>query len=116
MAAVLFGEDAEVEPPSTTVPGEAWAARQYRGRGLRIGRNRTVHRAGFVVDNRDMEIPAPDCHAGYFAGGRPWWTVYTPTTDAVDCALCLNGRRQHPPAEQAELVGGQLALDLALVS
>lgn len=75
-----------------------------------------MHRVTFVVDERGVEIPAPDCHVGYFAAGRPWWSPYTPTLDPVDRALCLNGRLQHPQPERAELLGGQLALDLTLES
>jgi hypothetical protein len=105
-------QGAELDPVGGSAPGEAWAARQFAGRGLRIGRNRTVHRVAFVVDPRGVEVPAPDCHIGSFAAGRPWWTVYQPTTDQVDCVLCRTGRRSHPQPDPAELPGGQLALDL----
>ncbi|WP_309111218.1 hypothetical protein [Saccharothrix sp.] len=115
MTLPLFGDPAPGPDldPHPGVPGEAWAADQFRGRGLRIGRNRTVHRAGFVLDERGVEIPAPDCHAGYFAAGRPWWQVYFPTTDPVDCGLCLDARR-HSSAPQR--LPGQLTLDLGDLS
>ncbi len=93
-AVPLFGDSGglEVEPPPG-VPGEEWAVGQFRERNLRIGRNRTVHRVAFLRDERGVEIPAPDCHTGYFAVGRPWWKVYSPTTERVDCGLCLDGHR-----------------------
>ena len=116
VTATLFGPDTDTpEPVPDTVPGEAWAVRQYRGgRALRIGRNRTVHRIAFVEDSRGVEIPQPDCHIGSFGGGRAWWTIYTPTTDPVDCVLCLTGRRQHPLPGAPVPLGGQLALDLGV--
>jgi hypothetical protein len=104
----LFGDPPAADPP-TGAPGEAWAAEQYQGKGLRIGRNRTVHRVGFVIDERGVRIPAPDCHAGYFAAGRPWWQVYSPTSDPVDCGLCLDARRT---TTRSSAPAGQLALDL----
>ncbi|GGS20590.1 hypothetical protein GCM10010171_11560 [Actinokineospora fastidiosa] len=111
MTVPLFGETAPEadSPPPAGVPGEQWAAGQFRGRALRIGRNRTVHRVSFLPDERGVEIPAPDCHTGYFAVGRPWWRVYTPTTDRVDCGLCLNGHRGRSGPESPE---AQLALPL----
>ena len=78
---------------SAGVPGEEWAARQFHGHNLRIGRNRTVHRVSFLPDERGVEVPAPHCHTGYFSVGRPWWKVYSPTQDRVDCGLCLDSRR-----------------------
>ncbi|MGW4094904.1 hypothetical protein [Nocardia sp. NPDC004750] len=114
-AAPLFGPDPldmEPEPPSRGAPGEAWAVRQYRGKGLRIGRNRTVHRVAFVEDERGMTIPAPDCHAGYYAAGRPWWMVYGPTTDQVNCQLCLHSHRPGADPARSPAAGDQLALDL----
>lgn len=92
--APLFGDSGELagEPPPG-VPGAEWAARQFRGHNLRIGRNRTVHRVAFLPDERGVDVPAPDCHTGYFAVGRPWWKVYEPTTERVDCGLCLDRHR-----------------------
>jgi hypothetical protein len=117
VTASLFGDpppDLDVAPPPG-VPGELWAAEQLRHRNLRIGRNHTVHRTAFLPDERGMEIPAPACHAGYFAAGRPWWKVYTPTTDRVDCGLCLDGHRGHGHYDRADELGRQLALDLGVL-
>ena len=91
MAARDLEQDADGSPGG--VPGEEWAARQFHGHNLRIGRNRTVHRVSFLPDERGVEVPIPHCHTGYFAAGRPWWKVYSPTSDRVDCGLCLDGRR-----------------------
>jgi hypothetical protein len=102
----LFGDNPE------PLPGEEWAIEQFHHYNLRIGRNRTVHRSTFLPDERGVQIPAPDCHAGYFAAGRPWWKVYTPTTDRVDCGLCLDGHRGH--GQQADLPGHQLTLEFDL--
>jgi hypothetical protein len=114
VTAPLFGgavPDVDLRPPPG-VPGEVWAAEQFRHRNLRIGRNRTVHRTAFLPDERGTEIPAPDCHAGSFAAGRPWWHVYTPTSDRVDCGLCLDGHRGHRQPDPDGDLGYQLALDL----
>ena len=83
------------------VPGEEWAARQFHGHNLRIGRNRTVHRVAFLPDERGVEVPIPHCHTGYFAAGRPWWKVYSPTSDQVDCGLCLDSRRGRAQPDEA---------------
>lgn len=114
MTVPLFGDagpDVDLlSPPG--VPGEQWASQQFRHRNLRIGRNRTVHRTTFLSDQRGIEIPAPDCHAGYFAAGRPWWMAYTPTADRVDCGLCLDSHRGHSLPDHDDTLGRQLALDL----
>jgi hypothetical protein len=111
MTVPLFG-DAQPEVPPPGVPGEQWAVRQFQHRNLRIGHNRTVHRTAFLSDERGVEIPAPDCHAGYFAAGRPWWQVYLPTSDRIDCGLCLNSHRGHAAATDDEARGFQLMFDL----
>lgn len=118
MTAPLFGDvtqDLDLQPPDG-VPGEVWAAEQFRRRNLRIGRNRTVHRTAFLPDERGMEIPAPACHAGSFAAGRPWWRVYTPTNDRIDCGLCRDGHRGHGQLDRADSLGNQLALELDVPS
>ena len=89
---VMAARDLDVGSPGGA-PGEEWAARQFLGHNLRIGRNRTVHRVAFLPDERGVELPIPHCHTGYFAAGRPWWKVYSPTQDLVNCGLCLDGRR-----------------------
>jgi hypothetical protein len=91
------------------VPGEQWTARQFQGHNLRIGRNRTVHRVAFLPDERGVELPIPHCHTGYFAAGRPWWKVYSPTREPVDCGLCVDGRRGRSGVEDAS---HQLELNL----
>ncbi|HEX3786151.1 MAG TPA: hypothetical protein VHX38_41430 [Pseudonocardiaceae bacterium] len=101
--------EGESEPPPG-VPGEEWAVRQFRGLNLRIGRNRTVHRVAFLLDERGIEVPAPDCHTGYFAVGRPWWKVYAPTAEHVDCGLCLERHR----GRGRELDAGPHQLELNL--
>lgn len=114
MTVPLFGDavpDIDIGP-SPGVPGEQWASQQFRHRNLRIGRNRTVHRTAFLSDERGVDIPAPDCHAGSFAAGRPWWKVYTPTTDRVDCGLCLDSHRGHTLPDHDDPRGHQLSLDL----
>jgi hypothetical protein len=114
MTVPLFGDadpDIDLQAPPG-VPGELWAVRQFRHRNLRIGHNRTVHRTAFLDDERGVEIPAPACHAGYFAAGRPWWRVYTPTADRIDCGLCLNSHRGHPQPDNDDAPGRQLALEL----
>jgi hypothetical protein len=112
MTVPLFGDTAPDLTPPPGVPGEQWATQQFRHHNLRIGRNRTVHRVTFMTDERGVRIPAPDCHAGYFAAGRPWWRVYTPTSDRVDCGLCLDGHRGHANPDHDDAHGRQLALDL----
>lgn len=97
------------------VPGEAWATLQYvRAGGLRIGRNRTVHRVTTLDDDRGIAVPAPDCHQGYFPGGEPWHRRFTPTSEPVNCGNCLDKRRGSPTPGAAVNGGGagQLALDL----
>ncbi|HVV23641.1 MAG TPA: hypothetical protein VHF06_29660 [Pseudonocardiaceae bacterium] len=114
MTVPLFGDavpDIDIGP-SPGVPGEQWASQQFRHRNLRIGRNRTVHRTAFLSDERGIDIPAPDCHAGSFTAGRPWWKVYTPTTDRVDCGLCLDSHRGHALPDHDDPRGHQLSLDL----
>lgn len=104
-------------PDLETVAGvageEAWAAGRFReAQNMRIGRNNTVHRVTFLLDERGVEIPAPECHVGSFAAGRPWWKVYAPTPEQVSCGSCLTGHCAHrqPVGERAQ--PGQLALDL----
>jgi hypothetical protein len=110
----LFGDaDGDLDPVAVPgAAGEEWAARQFRGWSLRIGRNRTVHRVTFLVDERGVEVPAPDCHVGSFAAGRPWWRVYVPTAESVTCGLCLTGHRGHGDAGRGVDEPGQLMLDL----
>jgi hypothetical protein len=107
----LFGDGGELDSePPLGAPGEEWAARQFRGHNLRIGRNRTVHRVAFLPDERGVDVPAPDCHTGYFAVGRPWWKVYEPTMERVDCGLCLDSHRGR--GRGAETGSYQLELNL----
>ena len=109
----LFGDAApDTDAPPPGVPGESWAVRRFQDRNLRIGHNRTVHRTTFLSDERGVEIPAPACHAGYFAAGRPWWHVYNPTTDRIDCGLCRNSHRGHQSPDDDDAAARQLTLDL----
>jgi hypothetical protein len=115
----LFGDgapesDSDGAEPVAGAAGEAWAARQYQGWNLRISRNRTVHRVAFLVDERGVEIPAPQCHVGSFAAGRPWWKVYARTSDEVSCGLCLTAHRGHRWVGADGTEPGQLAFDLEL--
>lgn len=100
-------------PFPAPAPGEQWEAYRYRGRGLRIGRNSTVHRVAEVEDERGFTIPAPDCRTGWYAAGRPWWQVYTPTDAPVTCRSCLSRvRAAEPPSQpgRPSSAPGQLAL------
>lgn len=114
MTVPLFGDaDGELDPePVAGVAGEAWAARQFRGWSMRIGHNRTVHRVAFLQDDRGVEVPAPDCHVGSFAAGRPWWKVYVPTAESVTCGLCLTGHRGHGEIGRDGSEPRQLMLEL----
>ncbi len=105
------GIDTGLEPVAG-VAGEAWAAQQFRGQNMRIGRNHTVHRVTFLLDERGVEVPAPECHVGSFAAGRPWWRVYAPTPEQVSCGSCLTGHRGHRQPAGDRTQPGQLAFDL----
>lgn len=112
----LFGDrgtETDLEP-AAGVAGEAWAARQFRGHNMRIRSNRTVHRVTFLLDERGVEVPAPQCHVGSFAAGRPWWKVYAPTLEEVSCGSCLTGHRSHRQPAGDCPQPSQLALDLDL--
>lgn len=116
MTLPLFGDggpDPETDlEPVAGVAGEAWAARQFRGQNMRIGRNRTVHRVTFLHDERGVEIPAPDCHVDSFAVGRPWRKVYAPTPEQVSYGSCLTGHRGHRQPAGDGTQPGQLAFDV----
>lgn len=79
---------------------------------MRISRNHTVHRVTFLYDERGVEIPAPECHVGSFAAGRPWWKVYAPTPEQVSCGSCLTGHRGHRHPAGDDTQPGQMAFDL----
>lgn len=83
---------------------------QFDRRNMAVRRSRTVHAVAWTEGIGGVELPVPACRVGVTG-----WDVESlrPVNEGVTCGRCLRTIKRSELPTDAELRGGQLALDVA---